>query len=54
MLMPSMENSCRGTTEKPVIKSKLRRMSEYQEYLDSPSRRGSWATSISVGSRAYR
>ena len=28
--MPSMENSCSGTTEKPVIRSKFRRMSLYK------------------------
>ena len=47
--MPSSENICSGTSEKPVIRSKLSRISLYSEYFDSPAVRSSCATSISVG-----
>jgi len=43
------ENHCRGTIEKPVTRSKLRRIRPYSEYFDSPACRDSCATSISVG-----
>ena len=47
--MPKSENSCSGTSEKPVTRSKLRRIRRYSEYFDSPAARSSCATSISVG-----
>ena len=42
-----------ATIEKPVTRSKLRRISRYSEYFDSPAARASWATSTSVGWLAY-
>ena len=39
--MPTMEKSCSGTTEKPVIKSKFRRIKLYNEYLERPANRSS-------------
>ena len=47
--MPTMEKSCNGTTEKPVIKSKFRRIRLYKEYFDSPACRSSWAIGTSMG-----
>ena len=52
-IMPNIENSCNGTIEKPVTRSKLRRISRYNEYFDSPAARASCATSTSVGWLAY-
>ena len=51
-VMPSSENICSGTSEKPVIRSKFRRMRLYSEYFDSPAARSSCSTTISVGLRA--
>ena len=48
-IMPMSENHCSGTTEKPVTRSKFRRIRLYSEYFDSPAARSSCATSISVG-----
>ena len=47
--MPSMENICNGTSEKLVIRSKLRRIRLYIEYLDSPAARSSCPTTTSAG-----
>ena len=47
--MPTMENSCSGTTEKPVIRSKFRRIRLYSEYFDWPAWRSSWAIGTSMG-----
>ena len=49
MSMPSIEKNCSGTSEKPVIRSKFRRISEYSEYFDSPAWRSSWPITTSVG-----
>jgi hypothetical protein len=49
---PAMEKNCSGATEKPVIKSKFRRMSENSEYFDCPTVRSACPTSISTGWRA--
>ncbi|MNT98235.1 hypothetical protein D3C72_2407810 [compost metagenome] len=46
------ENHCSGTIEKPVTRSKFRRINWYTEYLDSPAWRCSWLTSISTGFEA--
>ena len=48
-----MENSCSGTTEKPVIRSKFRRIRLYSEYFDCPAWRSSWAIGTSIGFIAY-
>ena len=47
--MPASENSCSGTSENPVTRSKLSRTSLYSEYFDSPAARSSWPTSTSTG-----
>jgi hypothetical protein len=47
--VPIAENHCSGTIEKPVTRSKFRRISWYSEYFDSPAWRCSWPTSISTG-----
>ena len=47
--MPSIENACSGTTEKPVTRSKLSRIRLYSEYFDSPAWRSSCPTTTSVG-----
>ena len=52
--MPTMENSCSGTTEKPVIRSKFRRIKLYIEYFERPAKRSSWAIGTSMGFMAYR
>ncbi len=52
--MPTMEKSCRGTTEKPVIKSKFKRIKLYIEYFERPAKRSSWAIGTSMGFMAYR
>ena len=49
--MPSSENICSGTSEKPVTRSKFRRIRLYSEYFDSPAARSSCSTTISVGLR---
>src|SRR5258707_6642847 len=51
--MPTMENSCSGTTENPVIKSKFRRIRLYSEYLDRPANRSSCAIGTSIGFMEY-
>src|SRR6185437_4802868 len=38
-IMPATEKSCSGTSEKPVTRSKLSRISLYIEYFDSPAAR---------------
>ncbi|MCY1247030.1 hypothetical protein D9M68_877220 [compost metagenome] len=48
-IVPIAENHCSGTIEKPVTRSKFRRISWYSEYFDSPAWRCSWLTSISTG-----
>ena len=50
--MPSIENSCSGTSEKLVIRSKFRRIRLYSEYFDSPAARSSCPTTTSAGLRA--
>src|SRR5271165_6640031 len=52
--MPTMEKSCSGTTEKPVIKSKFRRIKLYMEYFERPAKRSSWVMGTSMGRMAYR
>ncbi len=51
--MPTMEKSCSGTTEKPVIKSKFRRIKLYIEYFERPAKRSSCAIGTSIGFMAY-
>ena len=48
-IMPISENHWSGTIEKPVTRSKFRRMSRYSPYLDRPAARIPCATSISAG-----
>src|SRR5450432_3633251 len=52
--MPIMENNCSGTTEKPVMRSKFRRIKLYNEYLDRPANRSSCAIGTSIGFMEYR
>jgi hypothetical protein len=52
--MPIIEKNCSGTSEKPVTRSKFRRIRLYSEYFDSPAERSSCSTTISVGLRAKR
>src|SRR5579863_3261390 len=54
MSMPTMEKSCRGTTENPVIKSKFSRIRLYIEYFERPAKRSSWAMGTSMGFMAYK
>src|SRR5437764_964086 len=49
--MPSMEKNCNGISEKPVIKSKFRRINFDNGYFDSPAARSSCSTSTSAGLR---
>ena len=46
---PKSVNSCRGIIVKPVMRSKLRRISLYILYFDSPISRAACSTSISAG-----